>query len=472
MVLAKRKDEQPIPCPDMFQGKRVLIVGLGATGLSCARFLARRNVTIEVCDTRTVPPALTQLREEMPDVAVSVGALNEASFEQADIIVSSPGISLQMAPIQRAMAQGKPVVGDIEILAKCAHPPLISITGSNGKSTVTTLVGEMLQRAKYKTWIGGNIGVPALDLLGVHADADYFVLELSSFQLETTYSLHSAASVILNIAASVILNISEDHMDRYPSLQAYSDAKARIYQGTEVCVANADDPRVMAMVDAQPHERCLRFTLGEPKTDSDFGLRTEHSETWLARGSTCLLPVSQLRIQGRHNIANALAALALGSAVDAPMPAMLEALRTFTGLPHRSQWVAASNGVSWINDSKATNVGAALAAIEGIDAQKLIVILGGQGKGQDFTPLNGPLRARARHVLLLGEDAAHIQQALSGSIPQTRVDSMAEAVREAARLARSGDAVLLSPACASFDMFENYQQRGDAFVKQVTEQLS
>ncbi len=440
-----------------FLQKRILIVGLGATGLSCARFLNAQGAEIAVTDSRAAPPSLATLREELPDIAVFVGGFDAEAFARADCLVVSPGVSLREPLIVEARARGVEILGDVEIFAHYAKAPVIAITGSNGKSTVTTLVAEMARQSGMKTAMGGNIGTPVLDLLA--EQPELFVLELSSFQLETTTSLEPAAAVILNI--------SEDHMDRYSSLSDYTAAKVRIYHGGGALVVNRDDARVRSTLAMVQHGRpVVRFGLDRPATDG-FGLCELEGETWLCRGEEYLLAERDLKIKGRHNTANALAALALGQLVGLNHSDMLEVLRHFPGLPHRCQWVRERQEVTWYNDSKATNVGATLAAIKGIPARKRVLIAGGQGKGQDFGPLRDVVTEYCRAVVLLGEDATRLQQILVDTIPLITVDSMDEAVRQAADLATAGDAVLLSPACASFDMFRDYVQRGEQFIRAV-----
>jgi len=440
-----------------FLNKRILIVGLGATGLSCARFLTTQGAEIAITDSRANPPSLEALRSELPDVAVFVGGFDPAAFARADCLVVSPGVSLREPLIIEARARGAEILGDIEIFAHFAKAPVIAITGSNGKSTVTTLVAEMARESGLNTGMGGNIGTPALDLLAL--EPDLYVLELSSFQLETTSSLEPAAAVILNI--------SEDHMDRYSCLSDYTAAKVRIYHGGGALVINQDDALVRATLAMVQHGRAVvRFGLEEP-ADDDFGLCEHDGETWLCRGSEPLLPEQELKIKGRHNTANALAALALGQVAGLSQSAMLRVLQRFTGLPHRCQWVRERQGVVWYNDSKATNVGAALAAIEGIPALKLVLIAGGQGKGQDFSPMREAVSRHCRAVVLLGEDAPRLQQALADTVPLICVASLVEGVTTAAELAQPGDAVLLSPACASFDMFKGYADRGEQFISAV-----
>lgn len=445
------------------RGTRALVVGLGKSGLSSACFLARHGYEVAVTDSRAVPPGLDALRAQWPDVAVFLGGFAAQAFHQADMLVISPGVSLHAPPlaeaVARSAAQGKAVIGDIELFAEHADAPVIAITGSNGKSTVTTLVGEMARCAGRDVRLGGNLGTPALDLLG-DAAPDLYVLELSSFQLETTTSLQSVAAVILNI--------SEDHLDRYSGLDEYAAAKARIYAGAAVRVANTDDPRVMALAETAAGP-VVRFGLGPPAGD-DYGIAvpapadTGETGPGLCRGKHYLLPLDALRIQGLHNAANALAALALGEAAGLPLAAMLKALRRFPGLAHRCQWVAQGAGVTWYNDSKATNVGATLAALRGLREAQVVLIAGGQGKGQDFTPLRAAAAAKARAVVVLGEDAGSVEQALDAVVPVVHADDMVAAVSAAADLARPGDAVLLSPACASFDMFRGFEHRGERFA--------
>lgn len=437
-------------------GQRVLIVGLGKTGLSVARFLSAHGVELAVTDSRPEPPALAELKEELPDVAVFIGGFEPGAFERADRVVLSPGVSLREPAVAAAVHQGVPVIGDIELFARYAPAPVVAITGSNGKSTVTALLAEMARVADRDVRVGGNFGTPALDLLQGPVPALY-VLELSSFQLETTSSL--------NARAAVVLNISEDHMDRYPDLETYAGAKARVYEGTGVMVVNADDPRVAAM--ARAEREIVRFSLSTPGA-GDYGLRHVDGAEWLCRGGERLLPVDALRLRGRHNLANALAALALADAAGLPRAAQLEALQRFPGLPHRMQWVAERDGVTWFNDSKATNVGAALAAIAGAPGERLVLIAGGEGKNQDFAPLREALAERGRAAVLIGRDADRIEYALQGVVPIAHAADMAQAVALASGLAQPGDAVLLAPACASFDMFRGFEHRGEAYIEAVT----
>jgi len=429
-----------------------LIVGLGVTGLSCVRFLGQLGVPLAVTDDRDNPPGAEALSSEFEAVTVSLGGFDANLFEWAQRIVVSPGVSIDEPGVE--------VIGDIELFAHAAKAPVVAITGSNGKSTVVTLLGQMATAAGKNVRVGGNIGTPALDLLA-DTEPDFYVLELSSFQLETTCSL--------NTLASVVLNVSPDHMDRYRDLSHYSSTKRRVYQGEGVMLVNRDDAAVIAMAKNESNQAGNRSVISfglDEATDNHFGRVLCDDEMWLAQANKPLLAVSELRIAGEHNQANALAALALGRVMNLPMDAMLSALRTFSGLPHRTQWVAEINGVRWYNDSKGTNVGATLSAIQGLSGA-LVLIAGGQCKDADFTPLRAAVKDKVRAVVLMGEDAPQIEQALAGVASITHVGDMVDAVRQAQALAQPGDSVLLSPACASFDMYAGYAARGDAFVQAV-----
>lgn len=447
---------------DNLSHKRVLIVGLGKTGLSCARYLSEHGIEVAITDSREHPPALDELQDTYPDIAIFVGGFSSEAFERATCLIVSPGISLREPLIAEARARGVEIVGDIELFARNANAPVVAITGSNGKSTVTSLLGEMAKAADLDVRVGGNIGVPALDLLH-EPRPDLYVLELSSFQLETTESL--------NACAAAILNISEDHMDRYYDLNDYTAAKAKVYYGTGTLVVNLDDEAVMATVKLIRQGRDLvGFTADKP-TDNEFGICLKENQDYLCYGSEGLIPVSDLKIKGKHNVVNALAALALGKEANISLEAMLTALKQFPGLAHRSQWIAEQDSVAWYNDSKATNVGATVAAINGIDANKVILIAGGQSKGQNFSPLKDVVKNKVKHLILLGEDAKLLNKELSKHTEISFVDDLKQAVQKANEIAMSGDAVLLSPACASFDMFTGYEQRGDLFVAAVKEVL-
>lgn len=437
---------------------KTLVVGLGKTGLSCARYLRSQGVVAAVTDSRERPPGLEALQAEMPEIAVFLGGFEPAVFAAASELVVSPGVPVAEPLIQAAIARGIPVVGDIELFARAIRAPLCAITGSNGKSTVTTLVGMMARQAGQTAQVGGNLGDPVLDLIS--DTAELYVVELSSFQLETAPSLQADVAVVLNVSA--------DHMDRYPDLAAYAATKARLYQGARVAVVNRDDPLVMAMPRAAAQE--IGFTLGESR-EGDFGLRRFGAETWLCRGAERLMPSSDVLISGRHNLANALAALALAAASGIPMEPACEALRRFPGLAHRSQLVASRDGVRWYDDSKGTNPGATIAALDGLipegAAGRVVLIAGGEGKGADFSTLRPAVSRAARAVVLIGRDAPLIEAAIADAAPIVRARDMEEAVARAADLAEPGDAVLLSPACASFDMFESYEHRGRVFADAV-----
>ena len=443
------------------QPTSTLVLGLGKTGYSVVEHLAARGEKITVADSRDLAPCLSLVRERHPRVEVITGGLPaEARFAQFDRVVVSPGI---------AVASARRLVGDIELFAESARAPVIAITGSNGKSTVTTLVSKMLAAAGAKALTGGNIGTPALELLA-QPPPDFYVLELSSFQLENTYSLAPKAAAILNI--------SEDHLDRYAHIDRYVEAKARILEHAAVRVLNRGDAKLAAL--RQSQAQTITFGLDRPAGDGDYGVLASAQGRFLCRGhgGKRLAAVEQLAVRGEQNIANALAALALVDAATAgtattatsDTPAVIEALLNFRGLEHRCEPVAEIAGVKWVNDSKGTNVGATVAAINGSDGgdeDNLILIAGGIGKGADFSPLREPVGARVRHAVLFGRDAERIADALAGQTEISRATDLPHAVARAAELARAGQTVLFSPACASFDQFENYAERGLAFKRLV-----
>ncbi len=430
-----------------------LVVGLGATGLSVARHLARRGEAFAITDTREAPAGLARLAE-IPGAetcwAGPLAALDPGLWRR---LIVSPGVPVALPALERAAAAGTEILGDIELFARAVRKPVLGITGSNGKSTVTALSGALLEAPGRRVAVGGNFGTPALDLLD--RDAELYVLELSSFQLETTHSLAPASAAILNISA--------DHLDRYADLETYADAKARILEGAQRIVLNRQDPVVAGLAAGRD---AVTFGLDEPAGPEDFGLLDVGGQTWLARGATPLFRTADLSLHGRHNWLNALAALALCWPWLEDPAHWQTALANFTGLAHRSRPVARHGGVEFVDDSKGTNVGATLAAIRGV-AGPLILIAGGQGKGQDFVPLADALVGKARGVVLLGADAPVIAQALNGSVPVRIVDGMEEAVAAAAAWAEPGDTVLLSPACASLDMFASYAERGERFAVAV-----
>ena len=446
-----------------FAGRKVLVLGLGDTGLSMAKWLARRGAAVTVADTRAVPPRLAELKRSLPSVPAHCGPFRNEIFADADLIAVSPGVPLADRNVQRAMAAGTRVVGDIELFAQAVadrRPRILAVTGTNGKSTVTSLAGAMARSAGADCEVAGNIGPAVLDALMRREDegqaAGLWVLELSSFQLETTTSLAADAATVLNI--------SEDHLDRYRGIDDYARAKARVFSGDGIQVLNRDDPRSFAM--ALPGRKTIGFGLDSPRRAEDWGLLERGGEPWFAQGASALLAVREMRLAGLHNAANALAALALCRALGLPLEPLLAALREFKGLPHRVELAGEAHGVRWYDDSKGTNVGSTVAALAGLaqgDA-KVILIAGGDGKGQDFSPLRNAVERSARALVLIGRDAPLIEAAVAGAgVPIRRAASMGEAVALAAQAARPGDAVLLSPACASFDMFRDYKHRGETF---------
>lgn len=436
-----------------------VVLGLGATGLSCARYLDQAGFSIMALDSRDEPPGAARLRQLVPAATILTGTLEAELPADTVQVILSPGLAPELPLVVQARGQGLPVVGDIELFALNVTRPVAAITGSNGKSTVTTMLASMAEACGQRVLAGGNLGTPALDLLE-GSPPQLFVLELSSFQLEMTRSLKPAVATVLNVSA--------DHIDRHGSLEAYAAAKARIFHGARIVVANRQDPLVMAMNKGQA--RTVTFGL-DTATDGDFGVIGSGKDLCLAQGGKALMPAAELGVAGLHNVANALAALAMGDALGLPMGPMLSALRRFRGLPHRTQLVADVLGMRWIDDSKATNVGAAVAAIDGLPGP-IVLIAGGDGKGQVFAPLASALRGRARAAVLLGRDAAQLADVLDGVCPVTLVEDMAGAVKAAAHLGQPGDTVLLSPACSSLDMFRSFAERGDVFTTSVRSLLS
>ena len=424
--------------------KRVLVLGLGDTGLSVARWVERQGARVRAADTRDSPPRAGDYKGEL-----HTGPFGSALLEGVDLLCISPGLSLDQPLVQEARARGVPVLGDVELFARHVRAKVLAVTGTNGKSTVTALTGHLLRAAGLDCEVAGNIAPPVLEaLMKRRAAPAAWVLELSSYQLETTWSLEPHAAAMLNL--------SEDHLDRYRSLDEYGAAKARIFAGQGTQVLNRDDPRSLAM--ARPGRPVVSFGLDAPSRDEDFGVVGGS----LAEGPARFLPLEQLPIHGLHNAANALAALALARSLGVSHEQLREGLRSFRGLPHRLQLIARRSQVDWYDDSKGTNVGATIAALRGL-GRKTVLILGGEGKGQDFTPLREPVRQFATHVLLIGRDAPLIEKV----VPGERCASLEEAVEKAARIARPGEAVLLSPACASFDMFRDYRHRGETFAAAV-----
>lgn len=437
-----------------YRGKNVLVVGLGRTGAACARYFVEQGAHVTVTDSRAAPPGTVELRG-LP-VELRLGGFGTprpvASYALAAV---SPGVSLDEDFVRQLRAHGVPTLGDIELFARAAEAPVVAITGSNGKSTVTTLLGEMAKRAGLNVAVGGNLGTPALDLLA--PEVQLYVMELSSFQLETVLSLRCKAAANLNV--------SPDHLDRHHSFEAYAEAKSRIFIGCELAVVNRQDAETERNVRAA--HRKLSFGLDAPLA-GQYGLVKKGGEDWLACGDERLLKVSELKIHGLHNAANALAALALADAAGIARAASLAVLREFQGLRHRCEWVAEVGGVAYFNDSKGTNVGATLAALAGLP-EPIVWLGGGQGKGQDFAPLRPVLAQKAHAAILYGQDAAQIERALADALPVYREADLAATVQRAHTVARRGDRVLLSPACASLDQFRNYEERGEQFCAFVRE---
>jgi len=436
--------------------RRTLVVGLGKTGLSCVRYLCEKGRDVAVADSRLSPPGLDELRAEWPDLPVYLGEFDADLFAGFNELVVSPGISVAEPAIRVAADKGAVIRGDIDLFSEVADAPIIAITGSNGKTTVTTLVGEMARAAGRRVEVGGNIGTPALELLG--RGADLYVLELSSFQLETTREL--------NALAATVLNVSDDHMDRYPDKMAYFQAKQRIFNGCQNAVVNLDDALSTPMARDNLRFLCFGFHRVNPDT---FSTRDDDEGTWITFGFDNLLLAEELGLMGQHNISNVMAALALGHAAGLPMDVMLETAKRFKGLPHRCEFVRRVSDVDYINDSKGTNVGATAAAIESLvpAGGKIVLMAGGEGKGADFSLLAEPVATHCRAVVLIGADAETIATALGNRVETVNAADIAGAVHTAKKLAQPGDRVLLSPACASFDMFRDYGDRGDRFRQQV-----
>lgn len=443
--------------------KQVLVLGLGDTGLSALRWLHAQGARLSVADTRENPPGVEALKAQLPDVKLYTGAFTAALFAGKDLVVSSPGVPLSEPEIQAAIARGVTVVGDVELFAQYrpASAKVIAITGANGKTTVTTLVGEMCKAAGLKTIVAGNIGLPVLDALSMETP-DVYVLELSSFQLETTSNLV--------VDAATMLNLSEDHMDRYAGMQEYAIAKARIFYNAKLQVLNRDDAWSMLMARAKLSQVTFGIEVNQEHAGEDehnYGLRNVDGEIWLSCGDHDLMSMRDLKIAGLHNAANALAAIALCRGIGMDYVPIIQTLYNFKGLPHRVEWVANIDEVDYFDDSKGTNVGATCAALSGL-SQKVVLIAGGDGKGQDFSPLKEPVSANARAVVLIGRDAPLIEkELLETGVALYQAADLPEAVNISKKLAQAGDAVLLSPACASFDMFKNYVHRAEVFVAAV-----
>ncbi|SFO15111.1 UDP-N-acetylmuramoylalanine--D-glutamate ligase [Nitrosospira briensis] len=459
------------------QGKTVLVLGIGETGLSMANWLSRRGANVRAADSRTAPPCLEDLKQALPHARIAIGPFAADIFADIDLIAISPGVTLAERFVQTALKDGVPVVGDMELFAWAIaqagiqRPAILGVTGSNGKTTVTAMAGAMLKEAGWDVEVAGNIGPAVLNALVRREDSgklpQAWVLEVSSFQLETTHNL--------NPDAAAVLNLSEDHFDRYDGMRDYAAAKARLFlrgvsasggnDGGGVQILNRDDHIVRGM--ALTGRKQMTFGLDLPMGDSDFGLLHEGKNIWLVQGNTRLMKTSELVVSGLHNAANALAALALCRAIALPFEPLLQALRRFQGLPHRMEKIATIGGVTFYDDSKGTNVGATVAALTGMQP-RVVLIAGGDGKGQDFVPLAGPVAEHARAVVLIGRDAGRIAAAIRHcGVPLHHAPTMEEAVQKSFALAHAGDAVLMSPACASLDMFRNYAHRAEVFVAAV-----
>jgi UDP-N-acetylmuramoylalanine--D-glutamate ligase len=441
-----------------WEGRQVLVLGLGDTGRSAIRWLEKRGAQVRAADSREAPPGLGPVQSAHPGVPLALGAFRPALLEGVETVVASPGLALREPLLRQALERGVEVVGDVEIFARelrrQGKARVIGITGTNGKSTVTALACEMARAAGLRAQAVGNIGEPVLDALDGPdgAGTEVWAVELSSYQLETTRSLHCDAATVLNV--------TQDHLDRYDSMQHYAAAKERIFLDCGTRVVNRGDATTMAM--ARDAAEVLTFGLDVAQHRGEWGL--DRHRTRLMRGPVELLGLEEVGAPGLHNAANALAAHALGSAIGLPLEAMAQAIREFKGLPHRVQLVAEAGGVRFYDDSKGTNVGASVAALEGFTVP-VVLIAGGDGKGQDFSPLAPAVKAHARAVVLIGRDADALAAALAGTgVESHRAATMEDAVSAAASLAKAGDAVLLSPACASLDMFRNYGHRGDVFA--------
>ncbi|MDC9728641.1 MAG: UDP-N-acetylmuramoyl-L-alanine--D-glutamate ligase [Methyloprofundus sp.] len=431
---------------------KVLVVGLGKTGVSVAYYLRQLEIEFAVVDSRDKPALNDELLDKMLDVPVFTGGFDSSLFKLATHVVVSPGVSMQEPVIQQALSQGVIALSDIDLLACSVNKPIVAITGSNGKSTVTTLLGEMAKADGVKVAVGGNLGVPALNLIG--EEVELYILELSSFQLERTTQL--------NATVATVLNISEDHLDRYTGMDDYIKQKKNVFAGDGVMVINADDADVLKMQDAT--RELLTFSLDH---SADYHIKQTEKGRFLACKDQEILAVNELAILGRHNQANALAALALGKVVNLSEPGMCHALKHYKGLKHRMQFVADIKGVRWVNDSKATNIGACTAALQGFDGKKIILIAGGDAKGANMSELLPSLVEKVQTLLVIGKDAELIKQAVKGLVPVIEVGTLKKAVKTAKKIAEVGNIVLLSPACASIDQFENYKERGKLFSSEV-----
>lgn len=439
------------------KAKPVVVVGLGKTGYSVVAFFAARNIHVVAMDTREAPPFAQMIQQHFPEVTLHLGGLNQSHLLSAEKIILSPGLPLATPEIQASIDAGITVVSDIQVFADHAKAPIVAITGSNAKSTVTSLLGVMAQQAGLKVAVGGNLGTPALDL--IEDDVDLYVMELSSFQLEATPNL--------NAKVATVLNISPDHLDRYDSYEAYYLSKHVIFNGCQWGVVNLDDALSKPQLKQPEHQ--VSFSLGTPQENA-FGVIKDAGQLFLAKGETQLLNCDTLKMKGSHNRSNALAALALGECAGLDMNSMLETLQTFPGLEHRCQWVGEHEGVDFYNDSKGTNVGATLAALEGLGPEikgHLVLMAGGVSKDADFNFLHDCVNRYVKTLVVYGQDQQQIAEALNDATQVISASSFEDAFNKACKCATSNDTVLLSPACASFDMFNSFEHRGETFVKLV-----
>lgn len=451
------------------------VVGLGKTGFSCVEFLVNQQLTVYACDTRENPPFLEPAKNLLSEEKISLGKMDENFLEVSDFIILSPGLSRNHPDILKQIEKGKPVIGDVELFCRIVKAPIVAITGTNGKSSVTALVGEMAKSAGVDVKVGGNIGTPVLEFLS-EPEPELYVLELSSFQLESTYSL--------NAEVAVILNLTPDHLDQHGSFENYKKAKFRIFEGSRNVAVNLDDdeacffPRHPGLHSSETRLKWIRdlpemadvqlrtYSIKKP---ADFYLQKINDELFLSHDNQPLLSVKELKIKGMHQYSNALAALSIGSLINLPMDTMCEALKKFEGLPHRCQLIKEHHGVLWFNDSKATTVDSTLASVESVANEvdgKVILLAGGQGKQQDFSQL-GKISKYLKAVILFGEDKSLIADVFKKDVDVYLVSDLSEAVSKANKISGSNDAVLLAPACASFDMFKNFEHRGESFVKLV-----
>lgn len=439
--------------------RATIVIGLGETGLSVAEYLSKNQIPFTVLDTRANPPQLAAFKQRFPNTEIYLGELEESKFSQASQVIVSPGVDINHHALRKAVKDHDcECIGDIELFARSSTKPVVAVTGSNGKSTVTSLIAELAKCANVRAYAGGNLGPPALELLK-HEDAELFVLELSSFQLESTQSLQPQVSVVLNI--------SPDHLDRHGNVERYAQIKERIYSHANNSVINREDVYVSNM---ETCGKVISFGLDKPM-DGQFGVISEDGSAFLAFGEKRLLPVKELALKGESGILNSLAGLALGHALNLPMQKMLEVLKSFVGLPHRLVLVAEHKGVTWFNDSKGTNLGATISSLRSLN-NNIILIAGGIFKGGDLALLKHAVTKHTKQVILLGKDAELLQQGLTSSVPIEHASSMRDAVKIARKIATTGDQVLLSPACASFDMYQNYMERGCDFENCVKEFLS